>query len=168
MAGFLPGRIAGGVPDLDGAEHKSWQNYLATVLRMAALLNRELLDAHRLSLADVQLLDLLANSQGGSVPLAELAEALAAPPSRLTRHIRRLEERDLVTRTVDPHDRRRVVAAITGPGKTLVEEALLAYANAVRIHFLGQLTRPQITTMATTCRHISDGLKHSGRPRRPQ
>jgi len=52
MAGFLPGRTGRGAPDLDIAEQKSWQNYLATVLRMTTLLNRELTDAHRLTLAE--------------------------------------------------------------------------------------------------------------------
>ena len=168
MAGFLPGRTAPGEPELDGAEHKSWQNYLATVLRMSTLLNRELLDAHQLSLTDVQLLDLLANSPGGTVQLAELADAVALLPSRLTRHIRRLQERGLLARMMDPQDRRRVVAVITEAGKTLVEQALITYANAVRTHFLGPLTYPQIAAVATTCRHISDGLEPTGRPRRPQ
>ncbi len=42
MAGFLTGRNACKVTELDLAEHKSWQHYLATVLRMTTLLNREL------------------------------------------------------------------------------------------------------------------------------
>lgn len=163
MAGFLPGRIIRGVPELDAAEHKSWQHYLATVLRMTTLLNRELTDAHQLSLADVQLLDLLDTSPAGSTQMGELAEALASRPSRLTRQVKRLEDRGLVVRAVDPQDRRRVMATITATGKTLVQQALITYANAVRTHFLEPLTRPQISAMATTCRHISDGLKRSGR-----
>ncbi|WP_235653835.1 MarR family winged helix-turn-helix transcriptional regulator [Mycolicibacter icosiumassiliensis] len=126
---------------------------------MSTLLNRELLDAHQLSLTDVQLLDLLANSPGGTVQLAELADAVALLPSRLTRHIRRLQERGLLARMMDPQDRRRVVAVITEAGKTLVEQALITYANTVRTHFLGPLTHPQIAAVATTCRHIGDGLK---------
>jgi len=162
MAGFIPGRTARTVPELDLAEHKSWQNYLATVLRMSTLLNRELTDAHQLSLADVQLLDLLDHAPVGSVQMGELAEALAALPSRLTRQIKRLEERGLVLREVSPHDRRCVVAAITDVGRTLLEQAMITYANAVRTHFLGQLTRPQMTAMATSCRQIGEALKWTG------
>ncbi|WP_067974347.1 MarR family winged helix-turn-helix transcriptional regulator [Mycolicibacter icosiumassiliensis] len=162
MACFLPGRT--GVPKLDLAEHKSWQHYLATVLHMTTLLNRELLDAHQLSLADLQLLDLLDTSPAGSVQMGELPEALDSLPSRLTRQIKKLEERGLVQRTLDPHDRRRVMATITATGKTLLEQTLITYTNAVRTHFLGPLTRPQIAAMATTCRQIGDGLKGPGRP----
>lgn len=164
MAGLIPGRIGRGAPELDLAEHKSWQNYLATVLRMTTELNRQLTDAHQLSLADVHLLDLLDTSPAGSIAMGELAEAMASPPSRLTRQIRRLEVRGLVLRTVNPHDRRRVVATITDKGRTLVEEAMITYANEVRTHFLGPLTRPQIAAIAASCRQIGDALKRPERP----
>lgn len=159
MAGFIPGRINGETPELDLAQQKSMQNYLTTVLRMNLVLNRQLTDEHQVSLADVHLLDVLNNAPDGSVQMGELADALATPPSRLTRQVRRLENQGLVLRTVSPHDRRRVVATITEPGRTLVDQAMITYAQAVRTHFLGPLTRPQIAAMANTCRQISDGLK---------
>lgn len=168
MSGFLPGRTGRGATELDSAEYKSWQHYLATAMRMTTLLNRELLDAHQLSLADLQLLDLLDTSPAGSVQMGELAEALVLPASRLTRQIKKLEERGLVQRTLDPQDRRRVMATLTATGKTLLEQSLITYSNVVRTHFLEPLTRPQISAMDTTCRQISDGLKRSERPRRPQ
>lgn len=162
MAGFIPGRIVGGsTPELDLAEQKSWQNYLATTLRMNAVLNRELADTHELSLADVQLLALLDGGPVEGLQMGDLADALPSPPSRLTRQIRRLEGRGLVTRAASPQDRRRVLASITEAGRTLVEQALITYESAVRTHFLGPLTRPQITAMAASCLQISDGLKDS-------
>lgn len=82
MAGFVPGRSVRGASELDLAEHKSWHNYLATVLRMSTLLNRELTDSHELSLADVRLLDLLEHAPARSVQMGDLADALAALPSR--------------------------------------------------------------------------------------
>ncbi|MGV0700560.1 MarR family winged helix-turn-helix transcriptional regulator [Mycolicibacter sinensis] len=161
MAGFIPGRIVGGTPELDLAEQKSWQNYLAAALRMTAMLNRELTDTHKLSLADVQLLALLDDSPADGLQMGDLAEALPSPPSRLTRQIRRLEDQGLVMRAASQHDRRRVLARITGPGRTLVEQAMTTYEAEVRAHFLGPLTRPQIAAMAASCRQISDGLKRS-------
>lgn len=163
MAGFIPGRTGRDTPGLDLAEHKSWQNYVATVLRMTTVLNRQLLDAHQLSLADVQLLEVLDNSAAGSVQMGDLSAALALLPSRLTRQIKRLEDRGLVLRAVSPHDRRCVVATITAMGRTLVGQAMITYANGVRTHFLGPLTRPQVAAMATACRQIGDALKRSGR-----
>ncbi|MEB3033844.1 MarR family winged helix-turn-helix transcriptional regulator [[Mycobacterium] nativiensis] len=159
MNGFVPGRTAGGTPQLTFAEHKSWENYLATVLRMTSVLNRQLTDTHKLSLSDVHLLDLLDKSPDGSAQMSALAEALRSLPSRLTRQVRRLEGQGLVERAISPHDRRRVIVTITEAGRTLTEEAMTTYANEVRTHFLGPLTRPQIAAMATSCRQIGDGLK---------
>lgn len=161
MTGFGPGRVGAGPPELDLAEQKSWQNYLATVLRMGAVLNRKLTDTHQLTLADVQLLALLDQSPADGVQMGGLAEALSSPPSRLTRQVRRLEDQGLVERAVSPHDRRRVLASITDSGRARVEKAIVTYENEVRTHFLAPLTRPQIKAMATSCRQITDGLKRS-------
>lgn len=161
MARLVPGRNIGGSPELDLAEQKSWQNYLATALRMNAMLNRKLDDMHGLSLSDVQLLALLDGCADSGLQMGDLAEALPSPPSRLTRQVRRLENQELVQRAVSPHDRRRVVASITGAGRTVVQNALITYESEVRAHFLGPLTRPQIAAMAASCRLISDGLKRS-------
>lgn len=159
MDGFISGSINGAAMELSLAEQKSWQNYLAAVLHMNTTLNRELSTTHQLSLADVQLLDLLANAPDGSIQMGELAIALMALPSRLTRQVRRLVGQGLVQRTASPRDRRRVLATITEAGRTLMDEATITYANEVRTHFLGPLTRPQIAAMATSCRQIGDGLK---------
>lgn len=163
MAGFIPGRNGRDAPELDLAEHKSWQNYLATTLRMNTVLNRQLLDSHQLSLADVQLLDLLDRAVSGGIQMGALAHALTSLPSRLTRQIRRLELQELVLRTANPHDRRCVVVTITAMGRVLLEQAMMTYSNAVRTQFLGQLTRPQIAAMATACGQIGDALKRTGR-----
>lgn len=163
MAGFIPAPSARGAPGLDLAEQKSWQNYVATVLHMTTVLNRRLSDLHQLSLADVQLLDLLDNAPAGGVQMGELAGALAVLPSWLTRQIRRLEDRGLVVRAVSLHDRRCVVVTVTDMGRTLVEQAMVTYASSVRTHFLAPLTSPQIAAMAATCRHIGDALKRPGR-----
>ncbi|UVO12345.1 MarR family transcriptional regulator [Mycobacterium sp. SVM_VP21] len=164
MAGFVPGRAARSEPGLDLAEQKSWQNYLATVLRMTTVLNRQLTDLHQLTLADVQLLEILGDAASGSVRMGDLAGALALLPSRLTRQVRRLEVRGLVLRAVNPQDRRCVVVTITDMGRNLLGQAMVTYANAVRVYFLAPLSRPQVGVMAVSCRQIGDALKRRGRP----
>lgn len=161
MSGFFPGRIVGVAPELDLAEEKSWRNYLTTVLHMNTVLNRALTDAHQLSLADVQLLSVLVNSPAGSIQMGNLAQALSSPPSRLTRQVRRLEDQELVERAANPDDRRCVVATITETGRTLVEQAMITYADEVRKHFLTPLTRPQIAAVAASCSQIGGGLRTS-------
>ncbi|WP_409436880.1 MarR family winged helix-turn-helix transcriptional regulator [Mycobacterium sp. SMC-14] len=164
MDSFISGPIDGAAMELSLAEQKSWQNYLAAVLHMNTTLNRQLTTTHQLSLADVQLLELLANAPDGNIQMGQLAVASMALPSRLTRQVRRLEGDGLVERTTSPHDRRRVLAAITETARTLMEEAMVTYANEVRTYFLSPLTRPQVAAVATTCGQIDEALRRSMRP----
>lgn len=166
MEGLIAGRTPGDMPGLDIAEQKSWQNFLDCGLRMYAALNRRLTDEHQLSLTDVRVLDLLCNAADGSARMGDLAEALASLPSRLTRQIGRLEAQGLVRRCASPDDRRGVVASITEDGRVVSRRAMLTYAQAVRSHYLGQLSRAQMAAMGENCRRLSSALKRSDRAAR--
>ncbi len=161
---MIAGRTASDMPGLDIAEERAWQHFLDSALRMYATLNRGLTDSHQLTLSDVRLLDMLARSATGSARMGDLAEALLALPSRVTRQIRRLEKQGLVTRAASPDDGRGVLAAITDEGRQAVGEAMLTYCRGVRAHFLGQLSRPQMAAMGENCRRISTGLKQADSP----
>jgi|SRR5581483_4671670 len=163
MAALIAGRTASEMPGLDIAEQKSWQNFLDSTLRLYTTLNRQLADAHQLSLFDVRVLDMLDSAPTGCARMGDLAEALPSLPSRLTRQIRRLEGQGLVRREASPDDRRGVVAAITDDGRALARRAMVTYAEGVRTHFLGHLSRAQIAAMGENCRRISAALKLSDR-----
>ncbi|OIN77883.1 MarR family transcriptional regulator [Mycobacterium malmoense] len=159
MNGLIGGRTAGDIPGLDIAEQKSWQNFLSAAIRVYAVLNGRLVEAHRLSLGDVRLLHILSNSPNGSARMGDLAAALPSPPTRVTRKIRRLESQELVRRGVSPNDRRGVIATITDQGQMLVEQAMVTYANEVRKIFLAPLSQARITAMESKCRRIAGALK---------
>ncbi len=151
------------MPGLDIAEQKSWQHFLDSALRLYATLNRQLTEAHQLTLVDVRVLDMLDSAPGGSARMGDLAEALPSLPSRLTRQIRRLELQGLVRREASRDDRRGVMATITDDGRAAARQAMVTYAQGVRTYFLGQLSRSRITAMGENCRRISAGLRPSGR-----
>ena len=159
MGGIIAGRTASEMPGLDIAEQRSWQNFLEAALRLYGTLNRSLAEQHKLSLVDVRLLEILNRSDTGSARMGDLAEQLLSLPSRVTRQIRRLETAGLVRRDASPDDGRGVLATITKDGRALVEEAMATYANGVRAHYLGPLTRPQMSGMGENCRRISAALK---------
>lgn len=162
MEGIIAGRTASDMPGLDIAEQRSWQNFLDSALRIYATLNRGLTEAHKLTLVDVRLLDLLDKSEAGSARMGDLAEALMSLPSRVTRQIRRLEAQGLVQRTASPDDGRGVLATITEDGRELVKKAMVTYSQAVRANFLEQLSRPQMAAMGENCRRISSAIKGNG------
>jgi len=148
------------MPGLDIAEQRSWQNFLEAAVRLYGALNRGVSERHKLSLVDVRLLEILHRSETGSSRMGDLAEQLLALPSRVTRQIRRLETDGLVLREASPDDGRGVLASITERGRTIVEEAMITYANGVRELYLGPLTRPQMSAMGENCRRISAPLKN--------
>ena len=159
MGGTIAGRTASEMPGLDIAEERSWQNFLEASLRLYGTLNKKLSEQHKLSLVDVRLLEILSRSETGSARMGDLAEQLLSLPSRVTRQIRRLEAAGLVEREASPDDGRGVLAGITERGRALVEESLATYGEAVREHFLGPLTRPQMSALGENCRRISSDLK---------
>ena len=159
MGGTIAGRTASEMPGLDIAEERSWQNFLEASLRLYGTLNKKLSEQHKLSLVDVRLLEILSRSETGSARMGDLAEQLLSLPSRVTRQIRRLEAAGLVEREASPDDGRGVLAGITERGRALVEESLATYGEAVREHFLGPLTRPQMSALGENCRRISADLK---------
>lgn len=161
---MIAGRTAGDMPGLDIAEQRAWENYLDSALRMYATLNRSLTDSHKLTLGDVRLLEVLDRSATGSVRMGDLAESLLALPSRVTRQIRRLEGLGLVERTSSPDDGRGVLASITDLGRETVGKAMVTYSQAVRVHFLNQLSRPQMAAMGESCRRIGTALRAAGPP----
>jgi DNA-binding MarR family transcriptional regulator len=162
MARLVNGRTASDMPGLDIAERKSWQNYLNAALRMYALLNIRMLEKHQLPLGDVRLLHVLSTFPYGTARMGELADALPAPSSRLTRQTRRLETRGFVRRGTSPDDRRGVTATITDEGRVAADEAAISYAEEIRANFIDRLSRSQLAAMDNGCRRITMALKLSG------
>lgn len=50
------------------------------------------------------------------IPMATVAASAVVPAATLTRHVDRLVELGIVVRHIDPHDRRRVVVALSPQG----------------------------------------------------
>lgn len=151
-------RTASDLPGLDIAEQRSWQNYLHAALRFHTAMDRCLTEAHHLSVIDMRVLDILDKSADGAARMGDLADALAANPHHMTKRIHRLEERGLVQREQNSADRRGVVARITDEGRSLAVHASRDYAQGVKAHLIGSLSRRQLTTLEENCRRINVGL----------
>lgn len=152
-------RTASDLPGLDIAEQRSWQNYLNAALRFHAAMDHCLTDSHHLSVIDMRVLDILDKSRNGAARMGDLADALAANAHHMTKRISRLEERGLVRREQNPEDRRGVVATITAEGRSVARHASIDYAQGVKTHLVGSLSRRQLTTLEENCRRINMGLE---------
>lgn len=147
------------LPHLDEVEARCWQHFLESTSSFCETLNRELMDAHSLTLYDVQILDLLAKSEEGSARMGDVADVLMLQPSRVTDQIRRLEAHGLVLRRASKRDRRGVIATVTREGRARLQPALVTYARLVRMYYLGQMTRQQMIALGEGSRRIAIGLK---------
>ena len=154
----IGGRTASDVPGLDIGELRSWQNYLDASLRLTSRLNRVLSDAHQIGLSDVRLLHRLQKSDTGSARMGDLADALVVSASRISRQVGRLEDKGLAKRMPSEKDGRSVLATITDNGRALLTGAMETYGEAIRVHYLQQLSRPQTAAMAENCRRINAAL----------
>jgi DNA-binding MarR family transcriptional regulator len=100
---------------------------LARVMRLAAYLERELaaicLPAG-LKLGQFQVLAELRGRDPLPMTASELAKAIVLTSGGMTPVLDQLEERGLVTRQIDPEDRRARRIAITEKGRSIVNRAL--------------------------------------------
>lgn len=77
----------------------------------------ELWRSHELTLVQVQCLHML---RSGRELAGELARRLNLSSASVTRILERLESRDLITRAMDLHDRRRIWVQLTETGRNML------------------------------------------------
>lgn len=83
----------------------------------------ELLRPHQLTFARYEALVLLRFSRRGELPLKVIGSRLMVHPTSVTNTIERLTRSGFVQRRPNPADGRGVLAAITGTGRRVVEQA---------------------------------------------
>jgi DNA-binding MarR family transcriptional regulator len=159
-------RSADQLPGFDDVEQCCWQMFLESSMRLLETLNRRLMTAHRRTMFDFLVLDVLAKSRGGSVRMGDLAQALAVGPSRVTQQVQRLEAEGLVCRSGSADDGRVAIASITRNGLMRVKPAAQTYGREIRKHYLDQMSRNQMIAMGDSCRRISIPLAGAEDPER--
>ena len=101
---------------------------VANIVRAAEPLLFDLWRSHELTLAQLQCLRILSvkSQQAG-----DLAKKLSMSSTSLTRILERLESRQLVERTVDLHDRRRIWVRLTATGQQTVSNVASWYSSTL-------------------------------------
>ncbi|RRR39856.1 MarR family transcriptional regulator [Mycolicibacter terrae] len=155
------------LPGLDDVEQETWQQFVEASMGLLAVLNRHLMEQHRLNLFELRLLDFLTKSDNGSARMSELAEELMLLRSRVTWLTGRLEVRGLLHRVRNPGDGRGVLAEITPDGRMRVREATKTYAQQVRLLYVNRMSRQQMLALGASCDQINTSLKAAGLPAKP-
>jgi DNA-binding MarR family transcriptional regulator len=94
----------------------AWRDLLARHAALTCELDRALHE-HGLGMSDFEVLDRLADADGGGLRMHHLAEAVHLSQSALSRLVSRLERDGLVTRTMCADDRRCLYVWLTELGR---------------------------------------------------
>ncbi len=109
---------------LSAEERRAWLALLSVTTLLPAALDAHLASLGRLSLFDYNVLAMLSEADGRSLPMKELAARTSASLSRLSHVVTKLENRGWIDRQPSPDDARVTNAHLTDLGwETIVDLA---------------------------------------------
>jgi DNA-binding MarR family transcriptional regulator len=94
------------------------------------------------------------------VRLGELNRHVLLSQPALSRMVDRLAERGLVTRTIDPADRRGVQLSLTEAGRAVQRDIGRRHARSVAEVLTARLSSEQIRQLEAICLQLADGPVH--------
>ena len=133
---------------LDDVEMSAWRGYLETFSTLGVVLEADLVP-HGLTLGDYEVLVRLSEVPDHQLRMCDLAVQLRLSPSGLTRRLDGLVRGKLVRREPSSNDRRVMLATLTPKGIATLALAAPNHVSGVRRHFLDQLTRNEVETLAS-------------------
>jgi DNA-binding MarR family transcriptional regulator len=143
---------------LDPEEQDVWRRLLCVHSRLIQRLDEELRETHDLSLADYDVLVVLAEAPAGALRMRQLAGSVMLSPSGLTRRVDRLVARGLVIRRLCPSDGRGALATLTERGRRLLADAAPTHVAGVRSHLLDPLGPAALQGLARSLDAIATSL----------
>ena len=133
---------------LDEDEMRAWRAYVDGTRLLLDALNRQLEAEAGLSLTDYELLVHLSEAPGRRLRMRDLADAVLATRSGVTRAVNRLEAAGLVRRVQCDDDRRGMHAELTDAGTAKLVASAPGHVAAVRANMLDLLERQQVGQLA--------------------
>lgn len=143
---------------LNETESRAWRGYQALNAQLNALLHRSLVRSTGLSLSDYAVLVHLSEAPEDRLRAYELGTALQWEKSRLSHHLRRMENRGLVERRTCESDGRGLFVALTAVGRESIESAAPLHVADVRAFLIDQLSPAQLESLAEITEKVLAGL----------
>jgi DNA-binding MarR family transcriptional regulator len=110
---------------------ESWRALNAAHAAVQAALEHELRREHDLSTIEYEVLDRLGECPLGKVRMQELAEAVHATQSTVSRVVARLEDEGLTCRAMCDDDRRGIFASLSETGRARLDAATPTYRRVI-------------------------------------
>ena len=133
---------------LNQREARAWRQFLRMQAEVRGRAGSRLQRETGLSEADYEVLVNLSEAPDGRLRPTELGGVTQWEKSRLSHHVRRMEERGLVKRTACQTDRRGSFVVLTAAGRRAIERAAPVHVEHVREMFIDALTPAQLDALA--------------------
>jgi DNA-binding MarR family transcriptional regulator len=142
-------------------EQRMWRSYHQMRRALDRGLERELADGAGLSTADFEVLVPLSEAPQRRLRARDLGRMVSWDRSRLSHHLRRMEQRGLVERLDCPGDARGTIIAVTPAGWSLIQAAAPAHVAAVRSYLFDVLTPAEVLTFTELTERITAQIVRS-------
>ncbi len=140
-----------------------WRGYVDMRRRLDTVIERQLADVG-LSTADYELLVPLSEAPEEVLRVRDLGRSVGWDRSRLAHHLRRMEQRGLVSRFDCPTDARGTMVRLTAKGRDAVTAAAPGHVETVRRHFVDLLSPEEIDLVATLSSRVGETIRRSQPP----
>jgi DNA-binding MarR family transcriptional regulator len=136
-------------------EQRMWRSFHQMRRALDRALERQLADGAGLSTADFEVLVPLSEAEQRRLRARDLGRMVSWDRSRLSHHLRRMEQRGLVERLDCPGDARGTIIALTPAGWSLIQAAAPAHVAAVRSYVFDVLTAAEVAIFTDLTERIT-------------
>jgi DNA-binding MarR family transcriptional regulator len=143
-------------------QQRAWLAYMRVQLRLTYEMNRQLQADSTLSLPDYDVLNALRYAPGGRMRITALAARISWERSRLSHHVRRLQNRGLVECRPAPADRRATEITLTDQGWDEITRASSGHIDLVRRLFFEGLPDELLVPLTVGLESVYDNILDRG------
>ncbi len=137
--------------------HTVWRAFFRMQRELDRVIEAQLAE-HRLSHADYTVLSVLAEDDS-ALRAGAVGDRIGWESSRLAHHLRRMEQRGLVIRTICPSDRRGTMVAITPSGRSAVEAARPGHLEVLRRHLIDQMSPSEVSCFTELGQRVASSVE---------
>jgi DNA-binding MarR family transcriptional regulator len=141
---------------LDTDEMATWRALHLALAALPTALGNQLQQDSNLSFIEYYVLAVLSDQPEDTIRMSRLAILANSELSRLSHMVRRLEQRGLVRRELDPTDGRYTLAVLTPKGRDVLREAAPGHVAYVRSLIFDPLTQREQQAMRKALQKITE------------